>query len=347
MTADGNIVFEDVGQIKLATHYDRQNVRFNDVNGKLISIISQQLVKYPDSWIGDGKADLLWINKYTGDTTVWYNAGEIPTSGSHFKWENQGALYKAWDRGSNMAFGALGGQHRADIIQVIPRTNIAYISYNRCPGGTGSGGDDPDMSDPDLPAYSPNGCPSGVCPLAAITFPDNSCDGDKQTAISREFQYTAEMALETHNNLQRGEYYTRFFAASIRDDDFALNSAQYYQNIATMLSGSPAYTVRATCDGKSKACRENDWYAHMYVDCFLIFLYNSVSGSSLNNFSGYPSQVIISEGPWFLQERFIKSLIKLHANFLLGMMMPMAKLELSTSAIASGQHLRFSLLMTY
>lgn len=34
MTSSGQITFEDVGQIKLATNYDRQNVRFNDVNGK-------------------------------------------------------------------------------------------------------------------------------------------------------------------------------------------------------------------------------------------------------------------------------------------------------------------------
>lgn len=34
MTTTGQITFEDVGQIKLATQYDRGNVRFNDVNGK-------------------------------------------------------------------------------------------------------------------------------------------------------------------------------------------------------------------------------------------------------------------------------------------------------------------------
>lgn len=34
MTSSGQIAFEDVGQIKLATNYDRQNVRFNDVNGE-------------------------------------------------------------------------------------------------------------------------------------------------------------------------------------------------------------------------------------------------------------------------------------------------------------------------
>lgn len=133
---------------------------------------------------GDGKADLLWLNKYTGDTTVWYNGGEIPTSGSHFKWDNQGVLYKAWDRGSNMNFGALGGQHRADIIQVIPRTNIAYISYNKCASGTGAGGDDPNMGDPGLPPYSRTGtctnddgngdCEIDIGSTIGISFPPDT-----------------------------------------------------------------------------------------------------------------------------------------------------------------------------
>lgn len=225
---------------------------------------------------GDGRADLLWTNKYTGDTTVWYNAGEIPTSGSHFKWDNQGALYKAWDRGSNMNFGALGGQHRADIIQVIPRTNIAYISYNRCSGGTG-GGDDPNMGDPGLPAYSPtptDDCTSGVCPLAAITFPDNSCMGrspgqgdgqgdDRMTILRRELQYTADMAQEAANNLLAGDYYNRFFAESLRlDDDFALNTAAAYQNIANMLAGI-GFRVDVTCNEQSSYCLERGWHAHM------------------------------------------------------------------------------------
>lgn len=34
MASSGQVTFEDVGQIKFATNYDRQNVRFNDVNGK-------------------------------------------------------------------------------------------------------------------------------------------------------------------------------------------------------------------------------------------------------------------------------------------------------------------------
>ncbi|KAH7311059.1 putative esterase [Rhexocercosporidium sp. MPI-PUGE-AT-0058] len=134
MSSTGQISFEDVRQIKSATNYDRQDIRFHDVNG-------------------DGRADLLWIDKYSGDTAVQINDGEIPSSGSHFHWGVRAVLYKGWDRGSNMVFGAIGGQHRADIIQVIPKTNVAYISYNKCASGNGSGGDDADMGNPGLPLY--------------------------------------------------------------------------------------------------------------------------------------------------------------------------------------------------
>lgn len=44
--------FENVGQIKFADGMDRANLRFADVNG-------------------DGADDLLWIEKFTGDTSVW------------------------------------------------------------------------------------------------------------------------------------------------------------------------------------------------------------------------------------------------------------------------------------
>jgi hypothetical protein len=104
--------------------------------------------------LGDGLADLLWINKYNGDTTVYYNAGEIPTAGSAFKWVNQGALYEGWDRGANMHFASLSDEGRADIIDVIPSTNMAYVSYNTCPEDR-PGGDDAVMGNPDLPAYTP------------------------------------------------------------------------------------------------------------------------------------------------------------------------------------------------
>lgn len=94
-----------------------------------------------------------------------------------------------------MNFGALGGQNRADIVQVIPRTNLAYIFNNKCPG-SGSGGDDPNMGDPQLQAYTSTGCGSGVCPQAVITLPDATRDSEKQAAITLELQYILEWHLK-------------------------------------------------------------------------------------------------------------------------------------------------------
>ena len=48
--SDGS--WENVGQIKVSVTKDRANLRWADVNG-------------------DGKADLLWIEKFSGDGYVW------------------------------------------------------------------------------------------------------------------------------------------------------------------------------------------------------------------------------------------------------------------------------------
>ncbi|KAH9211550.1 hypothetical protein DL95DRAFT_427087 [Leptodontidium sp. 2 PMI_412] len=75
MSSTGQVSFENINQIKSVTNYDRQNVRFHDVNG-------------------DGRADLLWINKYSGNTAIQINDGEIPSSGNHFYWGVRAVLYK-------------------------------------------------------------------------------------------------------------------------------------------------------------------------------------------------------------------------------------------------------------
>lgn len=141
--SSGELSLQSVGQIKSATYYDRQDIRFGDVNG-------------------DGRADLILVDKYSGNATVWYNNGLDTTVANLFVWTNIGVLYKGWDRGANMIFGTIGGQGRADMVQVVPWSNLAFVSYNQCP--MDSGGDDSDMGDPDLPAYSSN-----------TTLPSSSC----------------------------------------------------------------------------------------------------------------------------------------------------------------------------
>ncbi|OJJ35887.1 hypothetical protein ASPWEDRAFT_41117 [Aspergillus wentii DTO 134E9] len=129
--------FKDMGQIKRSQGYDRANHRWADVNG-------------------DGRADFLWIDKFSGNVTVWNNDGKLPdgklAAGSTFKWTQlKGPRYAGVDRGANLHFANLGGLGRADLVQVIPRTNLAYTWFNTCPGGM----DDQDPSiNPKLPVYT-------------------------------------------------------------------------------------------------------------------------------------------------------------------------------------------------
>lgn len=256
MAPSGQVTFEDVGQIKLATNYDRQNVRFNDVNG-------------------DGRADLLWIDKYTGwltaahslcnvrfstdskigDTTVWYNAGEIPTSGSHFKWDSQGPLYKGWDRGSNMEFGALGGQGRADIIEVIPRSNIAYVSYNECPGG--GGGDDPGMGNPQLPPYTPESPLPAECASINTNPPAVDPSTLGQPVGDYEYVFIEKACYGDKTNVQDGfKDRADFITQSLGEVNDLAFAANYYHFPGDGVDASDIYFGEGADDAK----KANDIY---------------------------------------------------------------------------------------
>ncbi|KAF2737389.1 hypothetical protein EJ04DRAFT_561556 [Polyplosphaeria fusca] len=58
---------QNANQIKLSVGFDRANHRFADVNG-------------------DGRTDFLWIDKFSGNVSLWLNDGMIPVAGSSFKW---------------------------------------------------------------------------------------------------------------------------------------------------------------------------------------------------------------------------------------------------------------------
>ncbi|TGJ79062.1 hypothetical protein E0Z10_g9703 [Xylaria hypoxylon] len=126
----------NAGQIKFAESWDRANLRFADVENS-------------------GRADIVWLNKYSGAGRVYKNNGYASggaAGGSSFSWSDRGVLYSGVDRGETLHFANLGGLGRADLIQVVPETNVAYTNFNECLGG--SGGDNGTVGNPGLPAYS-------------------------------------------------------------------------------------------------------------------------------------------------------------------------------------------------
>ena len=122
-----------MNQIKFSVDKDRANHRWADVNG-------------------DGRPDFMWIDKFNGDTDVWYNMGERQISGSSFWWDPKGKQYQGSSSGPNLHFPNLGGQGRADMTEVNPKTGQGWTWFNSCPPG----GDDGPVVDPGLP-----GLPSG------------------------------------------------------------------------------------------------------------------------------------------------------------------------------------------
>ncbi|KAI8631762.1 hypothetical protein F5Y19DRAFT_472646 [Xylariaceae sp. FL1651] len=139
----------NVGQVKFSEKLDRANHRFVDVDG-------------------DGLANFLWADKFTGDASVWINRGEQPENqrgnlgGSKFKWDKEGPLYAGSTRGSNLHYPNLGGQERADQVKVDRNTAKGYISFNACPAGGDDGGVVP--QDPSLPGYEPQPqCSVNIC----------------------------------------------------------------------------------------------------------------------------------------------------------------------------------------
>ncbi|KFY31523.1 hypothetical protein V493_01031 [Pseudogymnoascus sp. VKM F-4281 (FW-2241)] len=126
---------------------------------------------------------------------------------------------------------------------------------------------------PKCPAKEP-WCPSGAFSippgdwprLAAVSFPDNTCNSENQSSIVQELQYALEMAAETQANTQRGEYFTTFFDAESRaNPDFHRNAANVYKNIGDMLKGI-RYKVTVTCDITTTECTKKKFIAHMNDD---------------------------------------------------------------------------------
>ena len=77
---------------------------------------------------GDGKADLIWTDKFNGNGKVYYNLRQAEESergglgGSLFEWGRPAEVYLGSSRGPNMHFPSLGGQGRADMVGTNPTT---------------------------------------------------------------------------------------------------------------------------------------------------------------------------------------------------------------------------------
>ncbi|ROT40793.1 hypothetical protein SODALDRAFT_105063 [Sodiomyces alkalinus F11] len=99
----------NAGQVKYHEDLDRANFQFADVNG-------------------DGRADLVWTDKFNGDANVWYNKRQAAEhergnlGGSLFEWERPIKAFLGSSRGPNMHFPNLGGQGRADMVGTNPTT---------------------------------------------------------------------------------------------------------------------------------------------------------------------------------------------------------------------------------
>ncbi|KAI0147783.1 hypothetical protein GGR57DRAFT_244744 [Xylariaceae sp. FL1272] len=130
--------WEQIPQIKFADGKDRANLRWADVNG-------------------DGKDDMIWVNKFTGDGSVWYNGGRgVPSEegGSSFHWEKVSKpVYDGYQQGTCVYYPDLDGDGRADQHSITHSIdNTATTSFNRCPGLTDQIGDDPGgVVDPGFP----------------------------------------------------------------------------------------------------------------------------------------------------------------------------------------------------
>ncbi|RYP70328.1 hypothetical protein DL771_005535 [Monosporascus sp. 5C6A] len=122
-----------IDQFKYSEGKDPAHLQFVDVNG-------------------DGKADMIYTNKFNGDGTVWYNRGREDVRGSRYRWDLVGVKYQGAVAGHCTYFPDLDGDGHADMHAVTHSlVNTVETWFNRR-GLSDVQGDDGPLADPHLPA---------------------------------------------------------------------------------------------------------------------------------------------------------------------------------------------------
>jgi hypothetical protein len=177
--------FEPINQIKFSEDKDRANLRWADVNGMFICTSYWLYGKLTRSLPGDGRDDMIWVDKFNGDGHVWcahqcnshieisligfrrYNRGRVDPaefSGSSFRWEGKGAAYEGSYAGTCQFFPDLDGNGRADLHSIRGTfTNEAETWFNPSCGLDDNSGNDPDQGQfaglPEQPGNPSDGSP--------------------------------------------------------------------------------------------------------------------------------------------------------------------------------------------
>ncbi|KAJ4007802.1 hypothetical protein NW766_009607 [Fusarium irregulare] len=125
-----------IAQFKKAEGIDRANIRFGNVNGR-------------------GGDDMIWVDKYTGDATVYINRGKMDTGGSNWWFLKSGKQYAGSWAGTCQYFPDLDGDGRADLHSIMNSfDNRGETFFNRC-GLTDNSGDDAGWAPGQDPGFGP------------------------------------------------------------------------------------------------------------------------------------------------------------------------------------------------
>ncbi|KAJ3941997.1 uncharacterized protein N0V96_007482 [Colletotrichum fioriniae] len=228
--------FKVVGQIKVAEGHDRAMLRFADVNG-------------------DGRDDLLWIEKFSGDTWVWYNEGEDASRplGSAFHWRQQTEMaFAGLAAGTCLFYTDLSGDFRADEHYVLESiNNIAETSFSPACGLSNVEGDDPEgVIDPKLPVRPED--------------PNSGNDEVPEGICSYQFLGTTQLTLKnTWENSGARASLTKWFETN--------SPPTWSTNYLNKILGTQITCgdIFHSCAGPSKSCSEYNppeaFYVHMQI----------------------------------------------------------------------------------